>query len=215
VNDYSGIIARLKGAKNQYLNDWERGFVESVSAQYDRGRKLSEKQAEWLKKFDDKYSEERIATSEAWQKNFMSNKDMQDTFRVCVDYYYSTGYYNNIVTAYRNVDLSLTAPTEMQYSKLTTNKYAQKILIAYRSEPKYDIGAYVSLRSNRRNVVQNGKSVRLGAYGEDPVRNCFMVLNNNGSPTSAAKGSKKYKVIHMGKNIVLEIEERDIKKYRG
>ena len=215
MNDYSDIITRLKGAKNQHLSDWEQRFVESVSAQHDRGRKLSEKQVEWLKKFDDKYSEERITTSEAWQKNFMSNKNMQDTFRVCVDYYYSTGYYNNIVTAFRNVDLSLAAPTPLQYNKLTTNKYAQKILIAYCSEPKYDIGVYVALRASRRNVVQGGKSVRLRAYSDDPVRNCFMVLSNNGSPTSAAKGSKKYKIIHMGENIVLEIEERDIKKYRG
>jgi len=215
MNNHSDIIARLKGTKSRHLSGWEREFVESVSGQYERGSTLSAGQVEWLKKFDDKYSEDAIFANETWQRSFLSNKDMQDAFRVCVDYYYTTGYHNNIVTAFRHVDLSLAAPTPLQYNKLTGNKYAQKILISYRSEPKYDVGAYVALRASSRMVIRGGKSVRLDTWRNDPVRNCFMVLHNDGTPTTAAKGTKKYIVIHMGENTVLEIEERAIKKYRG
>jgi hypothetical protein len=53
------ILANLEdtmrmGPQHGELNDWERGFVESVSDQWERSRSLSEKQKEILGKIWDK-----------------------------------------------------------------------------------------------------------------------------------------------------------------
>ena len=216
MQNYSALLASLKGSKFHYLNDWEKGFVDSVFNQHERGRELSSRQVEWLQKFDDKYSEENIVALRKWKAIFEASDEMRKNFRICLDYYKRTGYYSNIVGKYDLAEwVGDACPSELEYKKITANKYAQKILVAHCSEPRYTVGAYVALRSNRRNVVQGGKSVRLGSWNDDPVRNCFMVLHNDGAPTAAAKGTKKYKIIHMGTNVVLEIEERDIKKFRG
>jgi hypothetical protein len=47
------ILANL--AADTRLTKWERGFVESVTDQWDRDRSLSEKQKEVLGKIWDKY----------------------------------------------------------------------------------------------------------------------------------------------------------------
>jgi len=213
MQNYSVIISRLTGSKSGYLNDWEKGFVESVSAQFERKGTLSPKQVEWLKKFDDKYSDEGIASLEDWKQKFRNCPKMQSTFSVCAGYYKRTGYYGNIVVKWE-MDPQY-VPSELEYKKLTSNKYAQKVLAAFYAEPRYDVGSYVACRAARRNVVKGGKGIRLRSWEQDPVQNLFVVLTNNGTPTSAAKGSKKYKIMHMGENIVIDVEERDIKKYRG
>jgi hypothetical protein len=44
----------LDGIQTEHLSDWERGFVESVSDQWTRNRKLSDRQKEVLGKIWDK-----------------------------------------------------------------------------------------------------------------------------------------------------------------
>tara|TARA_Y100000593_G_scaffold91248_1_gene179555 strand:- start:722 stop:1363 length:642 start_codon:yes stop_codon:yes gene_type:complete len=213
------MLETLTGNKNKYLSDWERKFVESVNGQYQKGKEsLSKKQLEWLQKFLDKYTDEYVEEEKAWRENFKQDKKMQTDFRLCVNYYYRTGYYKNIVTRYRNVDLAIEVPTPTEYKKLTNNKYAQKILTSFYSEPKYAVGSYIALRANSKGVhgtLITRSGVRLNSRETEPAHNCFLVIANDGDPINAAKGTKRYKIMHLGKNVVLHVEEREIKKYRG
>lgn len=50
----SAIDYIVKGMNTDFLTDWEKGFFESVSEQWDRRRSLSEKQREILGRLWDK-----------------------------------------------------------------------------------------------------------------------------------------------------------------
>ena len=51
---------RLENLKNneQYLSDWEKGFVESVTEQFNKRGNLSPRQLEFVVKFEEKISPE-------------------------------------------------------------------------------------------------------------------------------------------------------------
>jgi len=82
---------------------------------------------------------------------------------------------------------------------LTENKYAQKVLESHYSEPKFKVNDYVSLRKNNPCGIREG-------------RNIFIIIQIAPEPiTTAAKNTKKYKLLPIDNTKTYVVEERWLK----
>ena len=180
---------------------WDAGFVESVSAQVQRGRDLSPKQLEILSKIEERWSEEAIATKSVWKSTYLSSPEMQERASIVATYYQTVGYYGDLAQNLLHVEGFI--PTEKQYKSITSNKFAKKILDAWYAEPKYSDGSYVLVRDPAPGIVR-GKA-------KGP---CVVLKSNAMRPRCAAKGTKIYQVLPFSSATPVMVEERYIKSAR-
>ena len=185
-------------------SQWEQGFFESVKAQFDRKHTLSDRQVETVQKIAGKFSPAAIQERKAWYESFT---DLQrETMRVCADYYKGTGYYKDLVHSI--LSNSEFVPSPKQYKMLCENKYAAKVLDAYRSEPKFPVGSLATLRKIR----SNGYMAVTGAPPWTDIN--VLVLTTNEPIVSSAKGAKRYKCMIVGGTDTFYCEERDLKRMK-
>jgi len=185
-------------------SQWEQGFFESVKAQFDRKHTLSDKQVETVQKIAGKFSPAAIQERKAWYESFT---DLQrETMRVCADYYKGTGYYKDLVHSI--LSNSEFVPSPKQYKMLCENKYAAKVLDAYRAEPKFPVGSLATLRKIR----SNGYMAISGAPAWRDIN--VLVLTTNEPIVSSAKGAKRYKCMIVGGTDTFYCEERDLKRMK-
>ena len=185
-------------------SQWEQGFFESVKAQFDRKHTLSDRQVETVQKIAGKFSPAAIQERKAWYESFT---DLQrETMRVCADYYKGTGYYKDLV--YSILSNSEFVPSPKQYKMLCENKYAEKVLDAYRAEPKFPVGSLATLRKIR----SNGYMAISGAPAWRDIN--VLVLTTNEPIVSSAKGAKRYKCMIVGGTDTFYCEERDLKRMK-
>ena len=185
-------------------SQWEQGFFESVKTQFDRKYTLSDRQVETVQKIAGKFSPAAIQERKAWYESFT---DLQrETMRVCADYYKGTGYYKDLVHSI--LSNSEFVPSPKQYKMLCENKYAEKVLDAYRSEPKFPVGSLATLRKIR----SNGYMAISGAPAWTDIN--VLVLTTNEPIVSSAKGAKRYKCMIVGGTDTFYCEERDLKRMK-
>lgn len=185
-------------------SQWEQGFFESVKAQFDRKHTLSDRQVETVQKIAGKFSPAAIQERKAWYESFT---DLQrETMRVCADYYKGTGYYKDLVHSI--LSNSEFVPSPKQYKMLCENKYAAKVLDAYRAEPKFPVGSLATLRKIR----SNGYMAISGAPAWRDIN--VLVLTTNEPIVSSAKGAKRYKCMIVGGTDTFYCEERDLKRMK-
>ena len=185
-------------------SQWEQGFFESVKTQFDRKYTLSDRQVETVQKIAGKFSPAAIQERKAWYESFT---DLQrETMRVCADYYKGTGYYKDLVHSI--LSNSEFVPSPKQYKMLCENKYAEKVLDAYRSEPKFPVGSLATLRKIR----SNGYMAISGAPAWRDIN--VLVLTTNEPIVSSAKGAKRYKCMIVGGTDTFYCEERDLKRMK-
>jgi hypothetical protein len=185
-------------------SQWEQGFFESVKAQFDRKHTLSDKQVETVQKIAGKFSPAAIQERKAWYESFTDSQ--RETMRVCADYYKGTGYYKDLVHSI--LSNSEFVPSPKQYKMLCENKYAAKVLDAYRSEPKFPVGSLATLRKIR----SNGYMAISGAPAWRDIN--VLVLTTNEPIVSSAKGAKRYKCMIVGGTDTFYCEERDLKRMK-
>lgn len=185
-------------------SQWEQGFFESVKAQFDRKHILSDRQVETVQKIAGKFSPAAIQERKVWYESFT---DLQrETMRVCADYYKGTGYYKDLV--YSILSNSEFVPSPKQYKMLCENKYAAKVLDAYRAEPKFPVGSLATLRK----ILSNGYMAISGAPPWADIN--VLVLTTNEPIVSSAKGCKRYKCMIVGGTDTFYCEERDLKRMK-
>ena len=185
-------------------SQWEQGFFESVKAQFDRKHTLSDRQVETVQKIAGKFSPAAIQERKAWYESFTDAQ--RETMRVCADYYKGTGYYKDLVHSI--LSNSEFVPSPKQYKMLCENKYAAKVLDAYRSEPKFPVGSLATLRKIR----SNGYMAISGAPAWRDIN--VLVLATNEPIVSSAKGAKRYKCMIVGGTDTFYCEERDLKRMK-
>ena len=185
-------------------SQWEQGFFESVKSQFDKNHTLSVRQIETVQKIAAKFSPEAIREREAWYESF--GDAQRENLRVCADYYKSTGYYRDLVE--RILTDSNFVPSPKQYKMMCENKYAEKVLNAYRAEPKFPVGSLATLREMR----SNGYMAITGAPAWAEVN--VLVLTTNEPIVSSAKGCKRYKCMIVGGTDTFYCEERDLKNMK-
>jgi hypothetical protein len=185
-------------------SQWEQGFFESVKAQFDRKHNLSDRQVETVQKIAGKFTPKAIQEREAWYASFTDT--MRENMLVCADYYKGTGYYKDLThSILTNPEFT---PSPKQYKMLCENKYAAKVLDAYRAEPKFPVGSLATLRKIR----SNGYLAISGAPAWRDIN--VLVLTTNEPIVSSAKGCKRYKCMIVGGTDTFYCEERDLKRMK-
>ncbi len=179
---------------------WERNFTHSLRTQVASGRTLSEKQIEILEKIESKYTDEALSKAAEWTAAWGETEKAE--WAMLMRYYASTGYYRNLVLSWQ-LDQDA-VPSLRDYTRITENKFARKILDGWRSDPVYAAGSMVSLRSSAK-----------FAHRKALVKGVGVVIKSNADdPKSACRGNKIYEVLPVGGVGTIMIEERYLKKAR-
>ena len=90
-------------------------------------------------------------------------------------------------------------PPMDKFQKMSQNKFAAKVLAAWRADPKYPVGTSVIGRggANAVSLIRGG-----------------MVLSTTEPIINAAVGCKRYKVLPYNSPEPIIVEERDVKLFR-
>ena len=186
---------------------WEQGFFESVKSQFEKRHTLSPRQIEIVQKIAEKFSPEAIKERESWYSSW--DEERAETLRICADYYLGTGYFRDVVERVKTEEGFI--PTPKLFKSMCQNKYATKVMDAYRAEPKFPVGSLATLRAAKSRSVGylNPGSVPVSA-GELNV----LILTTDEPVVSAAVGAKRYKVMMVGGIDTFYCEERDLKKMK-
>ena len=204
----SKMLARLNALRARTeAASWAAGFVESLVGQVTADRRLSERQLQILKKIEAEHDDAAMAERQKWVESYKNDPSLRADAIVVANYYLSTGYFRD--TAKMVVEDETFIPTYSQYNKMVKNKYAQKVLASHNSPAKYPAGSLVTFRAN----APSGVRYLDGAYLKRNVT--LMVVETDAAPvTSAARGSKVYKLLPVGRASTLTVEERHIMKFR-
>jgi len=195
-----GLLQRLANAQQHstLLSQWEMGFVESLTEQFNKHGRLSPKQVEILERIEtQKLSSEAQNTRKTWIENYDDEK--RRITLICAKYYLTTGYFTALATAV--VEDAAYVPHEKAWKKMCQNKYALKVIANHDADPIYPVGSLVSFRSTASWRMKND------AKGMPCV-----VIEVGGTVISAAKGAKPYKVLPFGSAQSIVCEERHLKR---
>tara|TARA_B100000989_G_scaffold46334_2_gene29908 strand:+ start:7272 stop:7898 length:627 start_codon:yes stop_codon:yes gene_type:complete len=191
---------------------WDRGFLESILSQLEKGRLLSEKQVATATKVILRNGEHAQSLHDEWESVYI-NEHKSDAL-VLAQYYNTTGYFSELT---RDILKGL-VPDMRAYTKMRGNKYAQTVLQAHYAVPKYAAGTLVAARANcyTKNI---GLSAPTTWSSQDMAAKAFLtkgglVIRVLDVIRSAAKGAKIYKILPIGSTIPVIIEERFIKLKR-
>tara|TARA_R110000824_G_scaffold87471_2_gene215609 strand:- start:794 stop:1471 length:678 start_codon:yes stop_codon:yes gene_type:complete len=193
------------------IDDWTRGFCESLLQQTRKGRRLSERQFQILASKETAYSTERLQEENVWTEQW--NKEKAEIFILCSLYYHKSGYFVNTamnVSPEGKIKEGY-VPSKRAFNKMCNNKYAMKIRGAWSSAPLYAVGSVVSLRAN---APHSSGGVVLYKHNAGKTIPYFVLETNNEYPSSASKGAKRYKLLAAGSAMPVTVEERHIKKMR-
>ena len=199
---------------NANLNEWEKGFLESVEKYFSSHGGISNKQDIYLTKITNKYK--TVAPSHEWKQKFQNYAPLWD---ILVKFYAEeTEFYKSITRKWlKNPEY---IPTEEEFRKLHDNKYAPGIISNALAPHKYDVGEVVIIRKPALNEKFANEWVRyitkLGGKGsprsnyEQKFLYPFFIAAHVNKFTATA-GSKRYKIIPILFPVVYEVEERWIK----
>jgi len=174
-------------------SSWDRGFLESVRQQVVRGRHLSVRQMEIFADIESRNTEEMVEQRRDWAAAYHTKH--RQIAMVVAEYYIKTGYYLDMARQIVN-DPHYIPPMD-SYTKMIENKFAKKVIGEWERPPRYAVGSSVVARSGRAHAA--------------PIPKGGIVLDTQAPIKSAAKGSKRYKILPYGKVEPVYCEERDIK----
>ena len=203
-------IKNMIEALSDYIpqaSKWEQGFFESVKSQFEKRHTLSTRQIEIVQKIAEKFSPEAVKERESWYSSWDEAK--AETLRVCADYYLGTGYFRDVVERVKTEKDFI--PTPKLFKSMCQNKYAEKVMDAYRAEPKFPVGSLATLRAAKsRNIAYMAN--KRDWLGDDEIN--VLILTTDEPVVSAAAGAKRYKCMIVGGTDTFFCEERDLKKMK-
>ena len=190
---------------------WDRGFLESIMDQLERGRTLSDKQLQTTAKVIARNDQHAQKLHDEWHDLYLS--EHKADAKVLANYYSNTGYFTALVEDILN-DI---VPDMRAYLKMSGNKYAQGVLRTHRQEPKYPAGTLVIGRANCLSSSVGMEEPSKISW--DAHRAATKALKSKGGIILAvvdkirshAKGAKMYKILPIGCTIPVIVEERYIK----
>lgn len=192
---------------------WDRGFLESILEQVIRGRKLSAKQIETVSKVLARNDESSQTAHNQWADTYI--REHSDNAKCLASYYTHTGYFRELS---RDI-LAGEVPDYRAYTKMSSNKYAQRVLETHNAVPKYEVGSLVIARTKFKSsdaYFDREDTTRLPWLTVNDVLNNFktrggFILEVTDIVRSAAKGAKTYKILPIGSSNPIFVEERHIK----
>jgi hypothetical protein len=202
----NALLTRVEG------NQWATGFITSLMQQATT-RDLSPKQIAMIEKIESENSDAAIAARTTWQQDYhragtdskYPNHTPREIMIIAAQYYKTSGYYADLVERVLHSDNAGFTPSLKQYTAMTGNKYAQKVIDAHFAPAKYETGSFVLARSTAPYAVRNALA----------TRPAVVLKADAAAVTSAARGVKKYSILPFGSPRPILVEERHIKAARG
>jgi len=197
-------IESLLEDKQLDATNWERGFLQSISDQVDKGRTLSGSQIGILERIEDKNNLASRSKLRDWTERWES--EYASIARVVAQYYLtSTLYFSS--QAEKVIAGGVLHPRE--YKKMCENKYAERVIEEHFKKPRFSVGSFVQVRKspsiNKHYLAENGSHTRLNNMHA-------VVLEVDALPVRrAAKGAKVYKVLPVGAPRAYYVSESDLK----
>lgn len=194
---------------NTLLNDWERGFIESVLDQFKKRGQLSNNQERIIKRCLDKTSADKVAEQEKWEAGY--DADKRRIAKVIAEYYTEAGYFTNWATKILAKPDTYVLP-EKTWVKMCKNRYAKKVLANLEAPKLFEVGGLATVR---KAVNHNHLHAVAGSRGFNYMKvkdQAIMVLEYEVTP---AQHKTVKCALLLDPTIVFRCEERRLKKHRG
>ena len=194
-------------AANKKKWKWAREFMGSINDQAQK-RSLSEKQLYWVAKIEAqiKNAPQEQKEENSFSEDYLANESLRKDLEVVVDYYRTTGYWQDFIQSYdENKENPSWVPEKHIYDRIVKNQYAQRLLNVIATEPKFQEGDWVQLRTAALRVCSKrllGKTLMVVGYPKKV-----------GYP-NPTKGSKLVEFMPIGEQKTFTIEERFLKSAR-
>ena len=196
-SEYEALVADIEDVMSRTdESSWSRGFLESLRDQAARaGARLSPRQQEIFEKIKSENTPEMAHRRERWTEEYRA--EHKPTARILATYYLTTGYWLDMARSI--IDDDNYVPPMDKFQKMSGNKFAKKVLDAWRADPRYPVGTSVIGRggANAVSLIRGG-----------------MVLSTTEPIINAAVGCKRYKVLPYDSPEPIMVEERDVKLFR-
>jgi len=196
-SEYESLVADIEDVMTRTdESSWSRGFLESLRDQAQRaGARLSRRQQEIFDKIKSENTPEMVERRGRWAHEYRTHH--RETAAVLANYYLNSGYWTDM--ANNIIEQDDYVPPMDKFQKMSQNKFAAKVLTAWRADPKYPVGTSVVRRANAK-----GWGLAKGG----------MVLSTSEPIVSAAVGCKMYKVLPYDSTEPVLVEERCVKLFR-
>lgn len=175
---------------NPAINEWERNFLTSIKAGFDKYKSLTEGQNNTFVAIEKRYSPEVMAARNAWISNW--NEEKAKAWAAMVEYYGKTQYYRGAVDKAK-ADKNY-IPSEKEYNDLCNNKYSIRYLKNINIPAKFKVGALVVYK-------------RFGSYR-------LATVVEIGNVADWTKGSRQYHIIVIGEAEIDIVPEKQLLYYR-
>jgi hypothetical protein len=195
-NEYAAVVADIEDVMSRVEPEsWAADFMASIRDQAKRvGARLSTRQQGIFEKIKAENTLECVSRRGRWAHEYRTHH--LETATVLANYYLQSGYWTQMA---RNIiEQDNYVPPMDKFEKMRGNKFATKVLDAWRADPKYPVGTSV--------IERPGKTNRLKKGG--------MVLTTTEPIVSAAAGCKRYLVLPYGSTQPVLVEERCVKLFR-
>tara|TARA_A100001011_G_scaffold349000_1_gene387244 strand:+ start:250 stop:885 length:636 start_codon:yes stop_codon:yes gene_type:complete len=189
---------------------WDRGFLESVLEQVDKGRTLSLKQKNTLTKVLERNDETNQVLHDNWASEY---EEIYKTHaKVLAEYHQLQPYYREMAKDILNDH----TPERKKFLRMFNNKYSKKVITESNKQPKYSTGDFVSPRAS---FVGYRNAEAESSLAHPAVRKSVerftkvggFIIEIKSEIYSHAKGAKRYRILPIGETIPLIVEERFIK----
>jgi hypothetical protein len=194
-SEYEALVADIEDVMSRVEPGWSADFLASIRDQAKRvGARLSPRQQELFDKIKAENTLECVSRRGRWAQEYRTHH--LETATVLANYYFQTGYWTQMA---RNIiEQDDYVPPMDKFEKMRGNKFATKVLNAWRADPKYPVGTSVIARAGKTSHLKKGG----------------MVLATTEPIVSAGAGCKRYKVLPYDSTKPVLVEERCVKLFR-
>ena len=192
---------------------WDRGFLESVLEQINKGKTLSTKQKNTLTKVLERNDEANQALHDNWSDEYKN--DFMTHAKVLAQYHTRQPYYREMAKDILNDHV----PERKRFLRMFNNKYSKKVLSQHAAANKYEVGDYLLPRSSFNSYKHVEMPNDMVWAQQNNLMQRFIkqggfVLEVLAHIRSAAKGAKRYRLLPVGERVPIIVEERFLKKGR-
>jgi hypothetical protein len=184
-------------------------FMRSLLEQFNARGSLSHNQVKCIEDNEKRYSADNIAANsaaiEAWRSSYDANK--RATMRLVAKWYKDMADAGSQPYYYRETCEKVLSddnfvPSQATFEKIVNNKFAQRYVENVNSGAKYNAGDVVELTATAKNS-------RFAAHATSIVSGAIVIEVTD--KVTSTKGSRQYKVLPIGSDQVLNVEERFLK----
>jgi len=195
-SEYAAVVADIEDVMSRVESDgWADNFMASIRDQAKRvGARLSPRQQEIFEKIKAENTPEIVERRNQWAQEYRA--EHKATARVLATYYLTTGYWLDMARSI--IDQDDYVPPMDKFQKMRDNKFAKKVLDAWKADPRYPVGTSVIERAGKTNRLKKGG----------------MILSTTEPIVSAAAGCKRYLVLPYDSPEPVVVEERCVKLFR-